>query len=227
MRGQPTSIPAAIRAGLLIAAVALLGCAERDDARTDAQPVTARPPAQSAPAAAGSARTTLAPPPVSPSLGDHVADAGGIGRIRLGQTLDEARRAVPVASFERDSDGDGAILVAVTLAGGERMVLYADEESAEQIDWTKRISYVETFDSTFATAEGVHPGSLVSDAEKVYGKVAQIVLSEIESRQYVTLEHQPAGLQFRLDYSGEFDVGQRTTTRYRPGAKIHSIIVAR
>jgi hypothetical protein len=162
---------------------------------------------------------------VSQAPGDYVIDAGGIGKIRLGHTLDEARRAVPNASFTRESDGEGVILVGVTVAPDTGMILYADEEDADSIEWAKRLQNIETFSPAFHTAEGVHPGSLVADVEHIYGKVKVILVSEIESRQYVVFEKQPRKMTFRLDYTGEFRDDSRTTTKYQSGAKILSIAV--
>ncbi|HEY0997306.1 MAG TPA: hypothetical protein VGD77_15025 [Gemmatimonadaceae bacterium] len=119
------------------------------------------------------------------------------------------------------------MLVDVALPTGGSLSVYAGEERPGAIDWSKRIQHLETFDSTLVTVEGVHVGSLVSDVEKVYGKVTSIDLSEIESRQYVSFERQPAGIQFRIDYTGEFPEGERRTTRYRSGARIYSISVSR
>jgi hypothetical protein len=118
-------------------------------------------------------------------------------------------------------------LVAVTLAPDATIVLWAEEDDADDaIDWSKKIVNIETFSPAFHTSAGIHPGSLVTDAERVYGKTKAIMLSEIESRQYITFEAQPAWVTFRLDYTGIFEGDSRTTTAYSPGAKIHSIAIA-
>ena len=103
--------------------------------------------------------------------------------VELGMTLGQARRAVPNAKFERTSDGDGAALVSVTLAGGASMILSAEEDDSEApIDWAQIIKSIETFSPAFQTPEGVRPGSLVVDVEKIFGRTTEIVQSEIESR---------------------------------------------
>jgi hypothetical protein len=43
----------------------------------------------------------------------HLITPSAMGRVRLGMILDEARRALPAASFSRTSDGDGAALVEI------------------------------------------------------------------------------------------------------------------
>jgi uncharacterized membrane protein len=157
----------------------------------------------------------------------YLVSASGMGGIRLDMTLDEARRRLPAARFERVSDGDGAALVEVTLAPAASMIFWADEDDPNaSIDWSKRIKTIETFSSLFHTVDGVHPGSLVVDVEKVLGETKEIQKSEIESREFIAFQKQPANLTFRLDYTGIFPAASRTTTKFEPGAKIHSMSVS-
>ena len=150
----------------------------------------------------------------------------GIGPVNLGMTLLEAKRAFPKAIFSRGSDGEGVALVNVSTKESQVMVLFAGEEDRNKpINWSKRISSIETFSSNCSTSLGVRPGGLVAEAEKQYGKVLKIVRSEIEARQFVELKNQPRGMIFRIDYSGIFAEGQSETLRYRPDAKIYSIAI--
>lgn len=172
-------------------------------------------------------RADTAVTPAHPDAIDRLITATSIGPIRLGMTLTDARRTIPTAKFERTSDGDGAALVAVTLAPDAMVMLWADEDDAEApVDWSRRIQSIETFDAPFHTAAGVHPGSLVADVERVYGTTKVITLSEIESRQYIAFESQPASLTFRLDYTGIFEGESRTTKAYSPKAKILSVTIS-
>jgi hypothetical protein len=157
----------------------------------------------------------------------HLITRSAIGHVRLGMTLDDARRALPTASFSRTSDGDGAALVEADFGHHNSLILWADEnDPASPIDWSKRIVTIETFSAAFHTREGIHPGSLVTDAAKVFGPVRRITKSEIESREYVTFARQPQALTFRIDYTGIFRPGLRQTTSFAPGAKISSIAVS-
>jgi hypothetical protein len=157
----------------------------------------------------------------------HLITIASIGPVELGTSLGEARSAMPNARFDRSSDGEGVALVQVTLAAGESVIVWADEEDpASDIDWSKKIRSMETFSEVFHTQEGVHPGSLVADVEKRYGKTRSVEMSEIESRQYITFENQPAWLIFRLDYTGKFTEGSRVTTEVAPGGRIQSIAIA-
>lgn len=156
----------------------------------------------------------------------HVISSSGIGAIRLSMTVGDAMRSLPTARFSRASDGDGLALVEVTLGTDTALTLYANEEDAEApIDTSKRITRIETFSPAFYTVEGVRPGALVRDVEVVFGPTREIVKSEIESREFIEFEKQPAFLTLRLDYTGLFPEGARTTREYEPDAKILSIAI--
>ena len=166
-------------------------------------------------------------PATSVSQAGDVIAASGMAGLRLGMTLDDVRRALPAAAVARTSDGDGAALVEVTRAPNESVILWAGEENPDApIDWSKKIETIETFSAAFHTAEGVRVGALVTDVERVLGQIKEIIKSEIESREYVEFERQPAYLTFRLDYTGIFPAGQRTTTQVAPGSTILSIAVS-
>lgn len=161
----------------------------------------------------------------SPAVPGLLITAEGIAGVKLGMTLEQARRSLKGVLFERTTDGDGAALVTVTLPGGHHVVLDADEDDPDtSIDWTRRIISVETFEPAFATADGVRVGMLIDETTARVGAVRDIVKSEIEQREYITFERQPKGFVFRLDYSGTFGDSRRTTA-HRPDAKIFSIAV--
>ena len=160
--------------------------------------------------------------PVAPAL---LITSDGMAGLKLGMTLEQARRSLRGVLFERTTDGDGAALVTVTLPGGHHVVLYANEDDPDtSIDWTRRIVSIETFEPAFATADGVRVGMLINETTARVGAVREIVKSEIEQREYITFERQPKGFVFRLDYSGVFGNSRRTTA-HRPDAKIFSIAV--
>jgi hypothetical protein len=157
----------------------------------------------------------------------HLITASAMGKVRLRMTLDEAQRVLPGASFSRASDGDGAALVEIALGQDTSLSVWADEDDpATPIDWSKPIVTIETFSAALHTREGIHPGSLVTEAARFFGPVREIVKSEIESREYVTFARQPRALTFGLDYTGIFSPGLRQTTSFAPGATIWSIAIS-
>lgn len=147
-----------------------------------------------------------------------------IGPVRLGMTLEDAKRVLRRATLERGTDGDGVALVAVKVDGVEQFYLFAEEEDPEApIRWSASISSMTTFNPYYHTAEGVHPGSRIEDVKKIYGRVVEISLSEIESRQYIDFSKDPPGLSFRLNYSGIFPDNSRSTREYGAKAEIFGI----
>jgi len=204
----------------LAIAAPMLACSGRDLRHSDSA-LPAVPPAAKSPAA--DVPTAILPPAVP--LSCAVTDSS-IGAIRLGMTFAEAKQALPAAQFELDSDAEGAVLVGVTLGGEVLMALFANDLEEGTMDWTRRIDFMETFNPSCSTTNGVHPESLILDVEKVLGKTTTIMLSEIESREFITFERQPAGMIFRIDYTGIFDEGSRETQRFERGAKIFSIALS-
>lgn len=143
-------------------------------------------------------------------------------------SLRDASTVIPGARLERASDGEGLALVEVKVDTADLLMLHADEDDASApIDSARTISFMETFHRSCRTINGVRPGMLVADAQEALGPVVHIVTSEIESRQYVTFERQPAWLTIRIDYSGLFPAGTRQTTAYQPEARILSLSIAR
>jgi len=183
-----------------------------------------------APGGSASGDTLSAAVPSTAAAGGNqqtacLIDSAGIAGVRLGMTLDEVRRALPAARLERQEDGDGVLWVTVTVDTSRLVTLHAGEEDPA-IDWTKQVTIIETFHPACRTADGVHPGALVADVERTWGATSEIVLSEIESREYVTFERQPAWLTLRLDYTGIFPEGSRRTTQYKKGARLFSMSIS-
>ena len=150
-----------------------------------------------------------------------------VGPVRLGMTIGDAQAAWPAAAFSRTSDGEGVALIEVKAGGETMMTIYAGEdESGPALDPARRIEHIEAFSPACATARGLKPGMLISDAEKIVGNVASISKSEIESREFVQFANHPGRLTVRLDYTGIFGPDSAETTRFAPEAKILSIAIS-
>ena len=195
-------------------------CAEP---RARAQVGDSAPPADTAAATAAPDTPTVA----TPSPAAYLITPTSMGGIALGATPGDIRRSMPAAHFERDFDAEGIALIALTLSPGATLILWTDEDpGAADIDWSRPIRMIETTSPAFATPEGIHAGTRVADVVPHYGPVREVIESEIESRQYITFERQPSHLTFRLDYSGVFAPGARTTKTVAPDGAIHSIAIA-
>jgi hypothetical protein len=163
----------------------------------------------------------------SPGLTTCLISATKVGPIQLGVTLDEAKKSFPTTTFDRTSDGDGVALVSVKVGREELMTLYADEEDSEApINWSRKITNIETFSALCHMANGIHPESKITEVEKILGKTRKIQKSEIESREYIEFTNQPKSISFRLDYTGIFEGGAMTTKKFNPEAKIFSILIS-
>jgi hypothetical protein len=155
-----------------------------------------------------------------------VLSTEGLGPLRLGMSLGDARDALAGTRLERSSDGEGAALVAVMRGQQALAMLYAGEEDADApIDDSASILAIETFVPAIATAEGVAAGWRVADVARVYGPVLKVMRSEIEQREFVVFAHAPDGMTFRIDYTGVYAPGESESTRYAPNARIFSIAV--
>lgn len=186
------------------------------------------PPAVTTPMPTGVSASSEPSVPVALAAPTCLITGNAIGPLQLGVSLEDAKRLMPQATFTRTSDGEGVALVDVAVDGASLAVLYAGEEDPQKhVDVTRPIEFLETFNPACATAEGIHPGSTIEAAEAAYGAAGSISRSEIESREYIQFEHPPAGLQFRLDYSGEFEQGESQTRRHAAGAKIFSVSVSK
>jgi hypothetical protein len=151
----------------------------------------------------------------------------GAGGIRLGMTIGQARRVMKGCQFKRTSDAEGVALTGVTCRGHKVITLYSGEELADEpVDLRSAIEIIEVWDQRFRTASGVRVGMLLSEAEKRLGRVKNIVLSEIESREFVEFAQQPRNLSFRI-YGGIYSPRSQQTKTYEKGTRLHSIQISK
>lgn len=151
----------------------------------------------------------------------------GAGGIRLGMTVKQARASLPKCRFVRTSDGEGVALVGVRCGGKEIITFYTGEEDvSKKIDQLRRIEFIEVWDPRFKTADGVHVDMPLRDVERILGKVKEIEITPIESREYVTFSKDRKGIGYRT-YGGIYVRPNVKTKKYEPGSTIHSIQVSR
>src|SRR5205807_888609 len=132
---------------------------------------------------------------------------------------------------KRASDGEGIPLIAVLQGKKQMMTLYAGEEDpGAPIREKAAIELIEVTDPGYAKKAAVHPGMLLKDVERSYGKLKEIVKSEIESREYAEFSTSPAGLSFRVQAKNDGEAGSykadaaRTST-YTPTAYLYSVSI--
>lgn len=172
--------------------------------------------------------------PAAPAIDTGGAGAtitpNSVGPFKLGMTIQEAMEAMPSATFSRTSDGEGIALVLVQESGEDLLSLFAGEWDPDApIDPARKIEFIDVYHSRFVTNEGVGTGMRLSDIPDSWGGLQEIVMSEIESREYARFANQPSGIQLQVygegDNAGNYSPGNNLTATATPGARIGSIEV--
>lgn len=169
---------------------------------------------------------------------DRLITARSVGAVRLGMTVSAAKKALTGYKLERTRDGEGLALIAVTHGKTTIMVLFAGEDDAgAPINPKAHIEDIQVLDSGYSTNDGVHPGMLLSDVEKRYGKLKELLISEIEQREFATFSKQPVEMIFRVHgttgAAGKYtDEDLRRgppmkSRKYMPSARILSINISK
>lgn len=162
---------------------------------------------------------------------DRLISASGVGPVRLGMTIAQARQVLPGFTLSRSTDAEGVALVDATQGGRTMLTFFADEDDAEApVDPTVKIVRIEAVDPAYRTAAGIGPQSPFSRVEEAYGRLVRIQRSEMEQREYAEFENQPSGMAFRVTgagggEAGDYDPGTNITSRARPDAHILFITV--
>lgn len=167
-----------------------------------------------------------------PAAAECLIQKDSIAGIKLGQNLKQVKQKFPKAKMERTSD-DGVALVAITLSKDVLVFAFQDgeEDPDAPIKLHKKIDFLETDSSACHTASGVHPGMKIKDAEAKLGKVKEVHLSAIESREYAIFTRQPKHFTFEVErgtgiYPGKGEAPNQTR-RYRKTRHISLISVSK
>ena len=165
-----------------------------------------------------------------PAAAECLIEKDSIAGIKLGQNLKQVKQKFPKAKMERTSD-DGVALVAITLS--KDILVFASQDGEEDPDapikFHKKIDFLETDSPACHTASGVHPGMKIKDAEAKLGKVKEVHLSAIESREYAIFTRHPQHFEFRMEMGTGIYPGKggapNQTRRYRKTGLIEGISV--
>lgn len=170
--------------------------------------------------------------PMMQAIACHIS-AHGIGGIKLGQSIKQVKKAFPQARFEQVNDAEGAEFTQITLNPtikdfSKNIIVFAHTD-----DNTGKIEYLETTSSLCKTTEGIHPQMSLKYAEQKLGKLQNIMMSEIEMRQFAEFSRQPKWLTMRVD-GGNFGtlnaddlVLPLYTHQFHADAKIISLMIAK
>jgi len=145
-------------------------------------------------------------------------------------TVAAERRALKGFTLKRTTDGEGVALIEVLRGSKRVMTLYAGEtDAAAPVNEKAVVEVIEVTDPGYRTKAGVHPGLLLREVIRRYGKLKQIVKSEIESREFATFAAEPKGMTFQVGSdqgeAGKYASGKSMTSKYSSDARLYSISV--
>ena len=168
-----------------------------------------------------------------PAAAECLIQKDSIGGIKLGQNLKQVKQKFPKAKMERESDPEGVAYVAITLSKDVLVFTHqdGDDDPDAPIKLHKKIDFLETGSPSCHTASGVHPDMKIKDAEAKLGKVKEVHLSAIESREYAIFTRQPKHFTFEVErgtgiYPGKGEAPNQTR-RYRKTRHISLISVSK
>jgi hypothetical protein len=149
-----------------------------------------------------------------------------VGAVRNGMTIRQVRAALPGAVFNLGEDTDQLAIYIVSRGGVPILDIYPNQD--EKINDSNKAELLRVYDPNCATADGVHPGMLLSEVEQKYGKLKRLVLSEAEPWETAEFEKQPAWLEIQTGKgeAGVYPKGKRCAPRYAANAKAESLWVS-
>lgn len=191
---------------LLAASLTLAACQSGADER-DAVPTPAGPSIAETPRADG------APPPSAPS-----ADAGrlispnGIGEARVGMTVGALRAALPGGTTLGPAEPFMVDIAGLPVVHDADTLYYALVFSGEPAGEDTPLLSVATRSTAFRTAEGVGPGTTLTEAVAAHGAATLSYNTNDESREHAAFAGYPhRGVLFRVGAGGSGMAGTYAT----------------
>jgi hypothetical protein len=105
------------------------------------------------------------------------------------------------------------------------MDIYGDEEGVKD---NSKIEDFRVYDPTCRTADGVHVGLLISEVEKIYGRVTRMLVTDTDKLEEAEFEKQPDWIQIEVGHgeAGVYPKGKRCSKQYVPTAHVISVWVS-
>ena len=184
---------------------------------------------------------------IDDSVSNNLITATSVGDVKLGMTIGEARKALPLG-FTLGPGGGSEGITFVGVFDGKKHLLdigeYEDSQAAEKlppINNTQKIRGITIIDSRFKTAEGVHVGMLIAEAEKKYGKLKEM-FNFPHSGETGEFIKQPKNLGFSFREKGKYQTAGiyeeipdcknqyppacSKATKYNPGSHISAMSIS-
>ena len=178
---------------------------------------------------------------------DFLISPSGIGPAKIGSTYGQIKQALGSAYTYSDVSPFMVDLAAVAVLregisgffGGQGIAFYLVYPDATTLTDSTIINLFITANPKYQTALGTGPGTLLSQAEKDYGKVTLSFNTDNELREFAAFERAPDDLAFRAEalthtFAGDYSVPEATrngsfnqTPAYFENASISQIWVQR
>ncbi len=168
---------------------------------------------------------------------NYLITSDSVGGIRLGMTIREARNLLKGTELIRGED-EGMDIIEVMLGNKALMYFFAEKGNPNYdapIDENTKITRITVIDSRYATAAGIHTGMKITEVEREYGLLKEIVLYELDESEHAAFSNQPGNFDFTVAQPGAYREGVRagiyrrddyTTTSYNPNAIVSAITVS-
>lgn len=158
------------------------------------------------------------------AMTNHLITTNSAGDIKLQSTIKSAETYLKSSTFSSTTDGEGVPLISVTNKQRLLFLFYLNNHDM--------IQFIEIFDNQYQTKDGVRTGMSIHEIEKHYGKLTEIIRSEIESREYATFTNQPKDIIFRVTGKNDGEAGiysnkDNKTQTYHSDAILYSISIGK
>lgn len=180
--------------------------------------------------------------PIDPARFDpaRLISAGGIGPVRLGMTLAQAKRVMGSTVRWENVPNLMVDFGAIAVKSGSTVLFYVVYEADRPLRDRDTISILMTQNPAYKTSEGVGPSTTIARAASIYGPATLSFNWDDEAREYVRFANQPSSMLFRTqgqpnNFDGQYFDGQyattqgdafHSTTTYRATAAISAVWVS-
>ncbi|TAD77850.1 MAG: hypothetical protein EA001_09065 [Oscillatoriales cyanobacterium] len=174
-------------------------------------------------------------PKVAPIDPARLIAANGIGPVRLGMTLAQAKRVMGANVRWENTPNFMVDFGAIAVKSGSTVLFYVVYEADRPLRDRDSISILMTQNPAYKTGEGVGPSTSIARVASIYGPATLSFNWDDEGREYVRFANQPSSMLFRTqgrpnDFDGRYPATQgdafHSTTTYRPTAAISAVWVS-
>lgn len=160
-------------------------------------------------------------------ISDYLIAENSVGPAKLGMKFGELKSSLPEDYIVQSDSGGVDVAGCKVLNSSDNKELFFIVTKLGTCKDNDIIKAIQVSSYLFKTKEGLGAGSLVSDAEKIYGKATLSFNQEAESREYVKFENFHSHILFRdYEHYGIYDkkpCSYCQTSKYKDDARIDAI----